>query len=364
LKHAEYENTEDVLLRESSSSPERHSERSESAQAQRVYSGFVESAYTYLDDSVRQRLWEIFFDSDNVDENMSLYSLISRIRSILELRVSYSDEPTRYYADKEFSDWFLNDAQSGNSAYFATVGALALRAAGYPARYAEGYYKKIDAIGTTVITEKDSHAWAEVYIENVGWIPVEMTPGFYKTSLLSRMTVEISKDSAGNGTDDGMQYGAYEQYNDGEKNDKDSEGSGISLKQAASWAVLVLLAIVAAILIRRPAVTAVRGIRMRYGVFEVEIYRSIFRIFKAAGISCDRTAPYECADAVCGRFKEIRAQEYGAMVALMQKYTFGGKKLTDAERRTLKLFARKLRKLLYDGSGSMEKIKYRYWDCV
>ena len=31
----------------------------------------------------------------------------------------------------------------------------------------------------TTLTSKDSHAWAEVYMDGIGWIPVDVTPGYY-----------------------------------------------------------------------------------------------------------------------------------------------------------------------------------------
>lgn len=59
-----------------------------------------------------------------------------------------------------------------------------LRYLGVPARYATGYSVSSDAFSrtsdgdyTAVILDRQAHAWAEVYLDGVGWIPVEMTPG-------------------------------------------------------------------------------------------------------------------------------------------------------------------------------------------
>jgi hypothetical protein len=102
---------------------------------------------------------------------------------------------------------------------------------------------------------------------------------------------------------------------------------------------------------------------MNNGEFELQIYGYIFRILKASGIKSDRTSPYDCAEAVCERFK-VRPEEYNAMVSLMQKYTFGQQELKQSEKRTLLLFAKKLRRLLYNKCGKLKKIKYLFFDCV
>ena len=48
----------------------------------------------------------------------------------------------------------------------------------------EGYYISSEDIaagkyGTVNVTGKKMHAWAEVYFDGVGWMPVDATPGYY-----------------------------------------------------------------------------------------------------------------------------------------------------------------------------------------
>ena len=59
-----------------------------------------------------------------------------------------------------------------------------MRELGVPARYVTGFVVKPDAVtyeeGTykASVLDSDAHAWVEIYMENYGWIPVEMTPGY------------------------------------------------------------------------------------------------------------------------------------------------------------------------------------------
>ena len=60
---------------------------------------------------------------------------------------------------------------------YATYGTLLYRYYGIPARYIEGYLA--EGKGDLDITARNAHAWVEVYKDGVGWLPVDVTPGFY-----------------------------------------------------------------------------------------------------------------------------------------------------------------------------------------
>ena len=75
------------------------------------------------------------------------------------------------------------DQARGSSYQYATVAVLTLRYFGIPARYAEGYRitdqmaKSAGEGGTITVDSSCAWAWAEVYQDGVGWLPVDLTPG-------------------------------------------------------------------------------------------------------------------------------------------------------------------------------------------
>jgi len=81
---------------------------------------------------------------------------------------------------------FLYDTHSGHCALFASAMTLALREYGIPARYVTGYVA--EGAGEEVkegykytLTEKQLHAWVEVYFDGIGWLPFDPTlavPGY------------------------------------------------------------------------------------------------------------------------------------------------------------------------------------------
>ena len=80
---------------------------------------------------------------------------------------------------------FLTESKIGHSVHFASAATLMFRYYGIPSRYVEGYLITPDDVkdkksGDTIdISGQNGHAWTEIYIDGMGWVPVEMTPEYY-----------------------------------------------------------------------------------------------------------------------------------------------------------------------------------------
>ncbi|GAA1744002.1 DUF3488 and transglutaminase-like domain-containing protein [Luedemannella helvata] len=71
---------------------------------------------------------------------------------------------------------FLRGRQ-GFCVQYAAALAWLVRAAGYPARVAFGFTRGENAInGQVTLTNRNLHAWTEVYFPNLGWVPFDATP--------------------------------------------------------------------------------------------------------------------------------------------------------------------------------------------
>ncbi|MBE6925007.1 MAG: hypothetical protein E7466_07230 [Ruminococcaceae bacterium] len=79
--------------------------------------------------------------------------------------------------EDDFAIWFLRHATQGYCVHFATAATVLLRAQGIPARYVEGYALDVDAGQINKIPQSASHAWVEYYVEGVGWVVLDPTPG-------------------------------------------------------------------------------------------------------------------------------------------------------------------------------------------
>ena len=70
---------------------------------------------------------------------------------------------------------FLKEYKEGVCRHYATAAVLMYRALGIPARYVEGFMVDTRAGEYVPITGETAHAWAEVYIDGLGWIMVDAT---------------------------------------------------------------------------------------------------------------------------------------------------------------------------------------------
>jgi transglutaminase-like putative cysteine protease len=109
---------------------------------------------------------------------------------------------------EDFSLYFLNTSRKGFCQHFATSAVLLCRAAGIPARYVTGFIISpsdystplvdgdgaADSITDRVVevTDNRAHAWIEVYVDRVGWIPMDFTSGYgnVRTALSSSQRAE------------------------------------------------------------------------------------------------------------------------------------------------------------------------------
>ena len=143
-----------------------------------AYDSYVAETCLELPEETQTALYDLAI-SYGYDPQLSTIDTIAWVvefvRSVGTYQLNVSRQPTNY----DFAVYFLTESKAGYCVHFATAAATMLRALGVPARYASGYRVTVSEAGAvTDVTDKDTHAWAEVYLSGLGWIPVEATPGF------------------------------------------------------------------------------------------------------------------------------------------------------------------------------------------
>lgn len=105
------------------------------------------------------------------------------IKNYLLTHGTYTQSPGRIPLGREPIEYFLFESQRGYCQHFASAATLLYRMYGVPARYAMGFavrpsdfVKKEDGMYYAVVTDGNAHAWPEIFDDEMGWTPVEVTP--------------------------------------------------------------------------------------------------------------------------------------------------------------------------------------------
>ena len=51
---------------------------------------------------------------------------------------------------------------------------------------------------TVTLTGKDSHAWVEVYFDGVGWLSLDVTPGYYYDAVSLQQMIGMPEQASKN----------------------------------------------------------------------------------------------------------------------------------------------------------------------
>lgn len=155
------------------------------------YDEYVQSHCLQLPDGLQEELYDLAV-SCGYDPDMSTAETVAWVAEFIRNVGTYQLDVSRQPTNFDFALYFLEQSQAGYCVHFATAAAVMYRALGIPARYASGYRVTVtDDSMVTDVTDQDTHAWAEIYLSGLGWIPVETTPGFGETSMLPEVEQEV-----------------------------------------------------------------------------------------------------------------------------------------------------------------------------
>lgn len=173
---------------------------------EKEYRRFVYSHYLDIPDSVKEGL-SALGPITPVSSLSEKRQRVEDIRRFLASNYRYTTNPGRTPEGKDFVTYFLTESKKGYCTSFASAAVMLLRASGIPARYAAGLTVGADEIKDAPISQDGlhqysindhhAHAWAEVYVDGLGWRPVEMTPGYDGTDNPFPIPADKQKNDSG-----------------------------------------------------------------------------------------------------------------------------------------------------------------------
>lgn len=327
-----------------------------------VYREFVYDEYTEVNDELSSLIETLFHDSDETGDESEegVYNVTQKIRQKMEECLVYSPNPVQFENGEDPLVPFLQGQRVGNAVYFASAGVMAYRSFGIPARYAEGYLmerrKGADDSKTVNLTGRNGHAWVEVYMDGLGWVPIDVTPGYYyDTYALLRMTglpQEIQKASVqeeqGGKLDDTLELQGDLRRSREERMQK------IMVSMVLSGIILLFVFLLFLLYTggayrklyedwRIERLLARSGKEDTAGAFEEWIARQLRRIGIEMRVGWQSI---ETEREIMDYISEVKPGEYVRINGLLEKWFYGGERLEPDEIRVLYVFLRKIKTAL------------------
>ena len=188
-----------------------------------VYDNYMDKD-TSCDDRIQKELLGEIMDGD-----YDTLDAQGRARFIMDTIAFFADEyeytlsPGVTPVAKDYVEYFLFEQKKGLCTHFASAAVMIFRSVGIPARYVEGFVipqslytgNPVSKKEATVrengglkkemweyydieLTDRYAHAWVEVYIDGIGWVTIDPTPGYAEAYLKSQEWKDnVSDDTSG-----------------------------------------------------------------------------------------------------------------------------------------------------------------------
>ena len=360
---------------------------------ERIYRSFVYDTYTKLPEEGLGRL-KRDFSKENVGEPANnLQDAISYIKAYLDINTRYTLSPGRLPDNKDFVEYFLYENRLGYCAHYASAGVLMLRAMGYPARYVEGYaitrsdlmnlnYLYIDDFEmdqNIEISVKDSnaHAWVEVYVDRLGWIPVEFTTASSFTDFVDILEGNIQSDEKleepsvrptrrppaptdkpKEEVEPSKAPVSHEEDNNSSKSSSNEEKEDSNPKW--QWFILTLI-ILAFILYRLYLLKKKKDIsEENHSKRALVLYRKIERLFAFNKFLPKRGGSLEDNEDYVKEYLDFYlSKEFEDCMEYVRKARFGGEQISLVEYMQVEKFYKSLEKLTYEKSSAIKRMLLR-----
>ncbi|MBQ8626959.1 MAG: transglutaminase domain-containing protein, partial [Agathobacter sp.] len=152
---------------------------------------------TWVDYPTEEELWlsssMIMYDNEMLDvllENLYRMDVATWVRTYLAYNMRYSVILDNLPAGADPVEYALTEGKEGYCMHYASAATLIFKELGVPARYVSGYivrpsdfvWNVDEAYYLAEVEDYNSHAWVEIYLDNIGWVPIEVTEGYENVS--------------------------------------------------------------------------------------------------------------------------------------------------------------------------------------
>lgn len=291
----------------------------------------------------------------------------------LQNNATYSVMPGQAPKNRDLVEYFLFENGRGYCQHFAAAATLMYRLYGIPARYATGYVvlpsefeQQEDGSWHAHLTDESAHAWTEIFLENYGWTPVEVTPatdgsvavnypGFDNVKFLqllsehkwNKKTVQLSKDNSNLTVSESMDLSLLEI--DFHKYQKQLWILGTCIV----YSVLLMPFFLDYRRLRRLKKMDDMNCRQVFAKFLVMLHETNYLS------NCDGTEE-DFAKKLCTELPVLSEKEAQRMLDIVSRAAYSSKKPTEEEENYVRIFYFKTANVIYQKMKWQKKLWFRY----
>lgn len=260
------------------------------------YNSYVYESYLYISDEDNEALEMYFGDKgDQRRGHLEYNTAIRMVKGAIMSYMTYDKNPGKLRGKRSAVNSMLS-AGIGYDTHFATLATMLFRYYGIPARYVEGYLITPQDVwehpdGTFEVKQSAAHAWTEIYVDGVGFVPIETCPEFTGMMEEADYNVGISNKSVDDNYDDNQAEGMEPEDNYRDKDKGVGEKASrilMIIGGLIALALLVLLGIIIGRLIRKKL-----RLKKRKNAFKTdeprEAVRDMYRYMDEIGYPSDET---------------------------------------------------------------------------
>ncbi len=276
-------------------------------------------------------------------------------------QIKTADQGNLVTLTKSVRENLVDQAQkegSWNTTDYSSKAVMMYRSMDIPARYVEGYVA--DGEDTAVspdgryhvdVLAKNAHAWVEIYKDGVGWLPVEVTPGYY-----SELT-GVQQETKQSASTDSQQNQEEEEV---EELDPDAPDA-VQTSHILLWIIRILLIVL--------AVGLVACLLLAVGLFLRR--QMILKQRQGRQSDPDLWVRLEQSAAVLFsiyRYKRWDEQNLDVSVQrVLNAYRYSSHPETlvsDADVCQVQGYLQEIQKSVYDAAGKVEKLRLKYVEVI
>lgn len=341
-----------------------------------AYRDFVYDNYLSIPRSVNSAFDDLYGDAVRLSSEEAKARVLDRLLKT----ATYDAEYATYNDDTDFIVHFLTESKTGYSVHYASAATLLMRYYGIPARYVEGYVLDT-ATGDgeeerdIAITEKDAHAWVEYYLDGVGWLPFEVTPGYvdYDFYEVTDNTSEQYLGNAWNVTDSESESSWSPQVVEDAPDESEEESV---LDRVVSgytwlWILLALLGLLLSVLIIRSVIRRRRLARF-LSRLQSDDARTALPLYFAYGLylaekcfGCEfDNKPFRKQGGYAEEMKVCSAETFVKAADVNARALFGREALEDTDRAAVIYFVGEIKTNVKTEANPLKRFYWKWIRCI